>query len=191
MIVLDAVRDPEACRRAKIAALEDDALREDDSRIRFGARDGIPDGAAFHLDVITAFHARLDAIEGEIVRRGVGSVHLRPRPAEDRPRAADLASEQHLNGGALFSLLALIDQDKGLAVALVDRAGPVGVDGEVEPIQFDVTGGALLDVPRPAPIAVARDEDVSVETPALCHVTLQIVADDRWATHGCQGRRNS
>jgi hypothetical protein len=31
MIIPDAVRDPEASRRAEIAALEDDSLREDDA----------------------------------------------------------------------------------------------------------------------------------------------------------------
>ena len=108
MIVLDAARDPEAGRRAEIAALEDDALRKRDAGIRFGAGDRIPNRAAFHLDVLTALDARLDAIEGEIVRGGVGAMHLRPRPAEDRPRPPDLASEKHFNRRALRSLCALI-----------------------------------------------------------------------------------
>src|SRR5437870_12163923 len=109
-------------------------------------------------------------------------MHLRPRPAEDRPRPPDLASEKLFNRRALRSICALIDQDKSLAVALVDRAGPVDVDGEAQPIQLDVARGSLLDVPRPAPfafargrsrievagttpIAVARDKDFSVEAP--------------------------
>src|SRR5207244_144443 len=103
---------------------------------------------------------------------------------------------------------ALIDQEKRLAVALMDRAGPVGVDGEVQPIQLDVAGGALLDVPRPAAfafargrsrievagtakIAVARDEDFSSEAPALRHVKPQIVGDDGLALEVYQARGNS
>src|SRR5216684_6644561 len=156
MIVLDAVRDPEARRHAEIATLEDDSLREDDAGMRLGARHGIPDWAAFDLDVFTAFDARLDAIEGKIVRGGVGPMHLRPRPAEDGPRPANLASEKPFNGRTLRSIRARIDQDQRLAVALVDRAGPVGVDGEIQPIQLDVPRGARVDVPRPAPFAFAR-----------------------------------
>src|SRR5438128_9028698 len=74
----------------------------------------------------------------------------------------------------------------------MDRAGPVGVDGEVQPIQLDAARGALLDVPRPAPfafargrsrievagtapIAVARDEDFSLEAPALRHGNLRLL----------------
>src|ERR1700694_4719790 len=106
MIVLDAVRDPEACRRAEIAALEDNSLRENDAGIRFGARYRIPDWAAFDLDVLAAFDARLDAIEDEIVRGGVGAMPLRPRPAEDRPRPPDLASEKRFNRRALRSICA-------------------------------------------------------------------------------------
>ena len=50
---------------------------------RFGAGDGIPDGPAGYLDVLAARDVRVDAVEGQAVRRGVGAMHLRPRPAED------------------------------------------------------------------------------------------------------------
>src|SRR5437867_1833274 len=187
MVVFDAVRDAEAGRRAEIAALEDNALRENDARIRLGAGDGIPDRAAFDLDVLAALHARLDAVEREIVGRGGRSMHLRPGPAHHRPRSSHLAPEKHLDRRALGGSCALIDQNDGLAVALVDRAGPVRVDREAQTVQLDVAGRALFDMPRPtsfafagrrsrievartAPVAVARDEDVSVEVPAVCHV---------------------
>src|SRR5438876_952395 len=205
MIVLDTVRDPEASRRAEIAVLEDDSLREDHAGIRFGACYLISDRAAFDLDVLTASEARLDAVERKIVRGGVGPVHLRPRPAEDPPRPSGRASEKDFNRRALRSICARIDQDKGLAVALMDCAGPVDVNGEAQPMQFDVAIGALLDVPRPAPfafsggrsrieiagtapIAVARDEDFSAEMPALCHVKPSDRRDDRVAAAACQGR---
>src|SRR5688572_29349225 len=155
MIVLDAAGDPETSRRAEIAALEDNALREDDTGMRFGARDRIPDRAAFDLDVLAAPHACLDAIEGEVVRNGVGPVHLRPRPAEDLPRPPDLSSEERFNRPALRGIRALIDQDQRLAVALMDRAGPIDVDGEVQSIQLDPVIGAVLDVPRPASFALS------------------------------------
>src|SRR5438552_16306065 len=70
MIVLDAVRGPEASRCAEIGALEDDSLWEHDAGIRFGARHRIPDRDAFDLDVLTASEARLHVIEREIVRDG-------------------------------------------------------------------------------------------------------------------------
>src|SRR2546429_789456 len=110
MIVLNTISHPEATRRAEIAALEDNALRKGDAGMRFGARDRIPDRAALHFDVLTASHARVDAIEGEIVRSGVGTVHLRPCPAEDGPGPPDLAAEKLFNRRALRSLCALIDQ---------------------------------------------------------------------------------
>src|SRR5437773_6574457 len=203
MIVFDAVSDPEPRRRAEISVFEDDALRKGDARIRFGAGDRIADRAAFHLDVLTTFHARLDAIEGEIVRGLVRAVHLRPRPAENAPRSPNLASDELFNRRALCSICALIDQDQGLAVAFVNRAGPVDVDGEAQAIEPDVAKRALLDVPRPAafafasgwprvevagtaPIAIARDKHLSIEAPALCHVTPRD-RDDRLTATPCQG----
>jgi hypothetical protein len=196
MIVLDAVGHPEAGGRTEIAVLEDDSLREADAGMRFGARDWIPDRAAVDVDVLTASHPRPDAIEREIVRDGVRPVHLRPRPAEDCPGPPDFPVEKCFNRRALRGICALVDEDKGLAVALVDRAGPVGVDGEVQPIQLDVARGAIIDVPRPAsftfargrprvevartaPVAVARDEDSSLEVPAFCHVKPRFARDDR------------
>src|SRR5207249_8144289 len=113
---------------AELASLENDALREDDAWMRFGARDRIPDRPAFHLDVVTALEARLHAIKRESVRGGVGTVHLRPRPAEDFPWAAHFASEQDFNRRALRSIRAVIDQDQRFAVALMDGPWPVDVD---------------------------------------------------------------
>src|SRR6266542_2248488 len=171
---------------AEVATLDNDSLREEDARVRFSACHRLPDGATLDLDVVTAFHACPDAIEDEIIWNGVGPVHLRPCPGEDRPRPPDLASEQGFDRRALCSICALIEQDQRLAVALMDRAWPVDVDGEAQAIQVDVAIRTLLDVPRPAPfafalcrqrievartapVAVASDENFSVEVPALCH----------------------
>ncbi len=150
MIVLDAVGDPETSRRAELAVLENDSLRENDAGMRFGARDRIPDRTAFDLHVPPASEACPHAIEDEIVRDRVGPVHLRPCPAQDLPRSPDLASEERFNRRALRRIRALIDQDKRLAVALMDRAGPIDVDGKIQPVQLDLAIGAFLDVPRPA-----------------------------------------
>src|SRR5262245_12708327 len=107
MVVLDAVRDPEACRRAQIGLLDDDSLWEHDAGIALGARYRISDRAAFDLDVLTTFESRLHAVEGEIVRGRVGAMHLGPRPAEDSPRPPDLPSEKHFNRRALRRICAL------------------------------------------------------------------------------------
>src|SRR2546423_10105689 len=78
VIVLDPIRDSKASRRAEIAALDDDALGEDDARMRFGARDRIADRATLDHHLLTASEARLDAIEHEIVRDGIRPVDRWP-----------------------------------------------------------------------------------------------------------------
>src|SRR6185295_8236321 len=57
MIVLDAVGDPEAGRRAEIATLEDDSFRKDHAGIRFGPGNRIAYRAALDLHILTAFDA--------------------------------------------------------------------------------------------------------------------------------------
>ena len=100
MIVLDAARDAEARRRAEICALDDDALREDDAGMRFGARDGIADRTAVDLDELAASQARVDAVERELVRdantaRAPSATSSRGFPTVRRPclrRATSIAA---------------------------------------------------------------------------------------------------
>src|SRR4029077_19150732 len=127
-IVLDAFRDAKAGSRAEIAVLEDDALRQDDGRERFGGGHGIPNRGAFDFNIASAFETRLDAVEREIVRDRQRSMYFGPRPTQNSPRPADLATEEHLYRGSLRRIGELIDQQKRLAVPFMDRAGPVGID---------------------------------------------------------------
>src|SRR5687767_7376328 len=135
MVVLDAARDPEAGSGSEIAPFEDDALREGDTGMDLGARDRILDRPAFDLDVGAALQARVDAIEGEFIRTVERPVHFWPRPAKDSPRSSNLTTEQFLNSGTLPRVRALIDEDEGFAVALMDGTGPIGKDGEVQAIE--------------------------------------------------------
>src|SRR5262249_36115491 len=95
-----------------------------------------------------------------------------------------------------------VDQDQRLAVALMDRARPVDVYRKAQAVQPDIVGEAVLDVPRPSafafafrrrrvevagtpPIAVARDQDLSIETPALRHIVYlirRLTALPSWST---------
>src|SRR5882672_4337151 len=125
-------------------------------------------------------------------------MNLRPRPGEDTPRAADLAAEQHFDRGSLRVVRVLVDQDHAFAIALVNRTRPVDEHGKVQTIQLHVAGGSLIDMPRPAafalaggrsrvevagtaPVAVARDEHASIESPALEHIGTSASLDDRGA----------
>jgi hypothetical protein len=104
---------------------------------------------------------------------------------------------------ALRGICALVDQNKPLAVALVDCAGPVDEHGEVQPVEPDVAERALLDVPAPpafafaggrgcievagaAPIAVAGDENFSAQVPAIRHVTPRV--PQQWIGTGTVSR---
>src|SRR6476620_3374652 len=118
-------------------------------------------------------------------------MHLWPGPAQNAPWPADLASDKSFNRCALRGIRALVDQNKSLAVAFVDRPGPIDEHGEVQSIEPNVAKHALLDVPAPsafafaarrgrievaraAPVAVARDENFSVQMPAIRHVTPRV-----------------
>src|SRR4051812_22787175 len=111
--------------------------------MHFGTRNGITDRAALDLDKVTALEARVHAIEREFVRDRIRTVDLRPRPPQHAPRSTDRAADERFDRRALAGIRALIDEDERLAVALVDRAGPVGVDGEVETIERDAAVGPV------------------------------------------------
>src|SRR4029450_9065133 len=132
MIIGDAARNAEPSRRTEVGALDDDALRQHDTRIRLGAGDWIFDRTAVDLDELAAFESRPHSIEGEIVRDGIRPVHLRPRPAQDSPRPADLAAGEQFDRGTLTGIGALVDQDERLAIALMDCTGPCDVYREVQ-----------------------------------------------------------
>ena len=191
MIVLYAVGDPEKSARAEIAALEDDPFRKNDAGMRFGTGYGISDGPTLDFEVLAASDARIDAIERQCVRDSVRPVHLWPGPAQNAPWPADFASDKSLNRLALRGIRALVDQNNSLAVPFVDRPGPIDEHGEVQPVEPDIAKRSLLDVPAPsafafaarrgrievagaAPIAVARDENFSVQVPAIRHVTPRV-----------------
>ena len=79
-------------------------------------------------------------------------MYFRPGPGQDAPGPADLASDQRFNRPPLRGTRPRIDQNDGLAVALVNGAGPVDVDGEVQAVELDPVTGSFLDVPGPAPL---------------------------------------
>src|SRR5262249_23014602 len=156
--------------------------------------DWIPDRAAVDLDVLAALEMAPDAIEDQIVGGGEGAVHFRPGPGQNSPRSADLAPEQDFDRPALRGVRLLVDQDERLAAALMDRAPPVDVPRKAQPIQPDVVRDSVLDVPRPSalalafrgqrvevagttPVAVARDDDLAVEAPALRHLGNSVRRD--------------
>jgi len=191
MIVFYAVGDPEKSARAKVAALEDDSFRKNDAGMRFGPRYGISNGATVDFEVLAAADACIDAIERQFVRDSVRAVHFWPGPAQNAPWPADFASDKSFNRLALRDIRALVDQNNSLAVPFVDRPGPIDEHREVQPVEPDVTKRTLLDVPAPsafafaarrrrievaraAPIAVARDENLSVQVPAIRHVTPRV-----------------
>ena len=204
MIVGDSAGHPEPRRRPEIPFLEDDALRQQHARIGLGAADRILDRRPFDFDVVAALQPGLDAVEDQIVRGGVRTVDLRPCPGQHSPRAADFAAEQGFNRGPLPGVGTFVDQKKALAVALVNRPRPVRVDGKIHIVEHDVTGRSRVDVPRPAafafaggrrrvevagtpPVAIARGEYSSVQSPALEHRWEPLVLDDRGGMPGCQG----
>src|SRR5262245_27845089 len=78
-----------------------------------------------------------------------------PRPGEHTPRAAHLAAHERRDGTSLMIVGALVEQKQPLAIALMDRTGPVDVNREVEPVERHVLEGAALDVPRPSALALA------------------------------------
>jgi hypothetical protein len=191
MIVLYAVGDPEKGARAKISALEDDSLRKDDAGMRFGPRYGISNGATVDFEVLAASDTCIDAIERQFVRDAVRTVHLWPGPAQNAPWPADFASDKSFNRRALRGIRAIVVQNNSLDVPFVDRPGPFDEHGEVQPVEPDVAKRSHLDVPAPsafafparrgrievagaAPIAVARDENFSVQVPAVRHVTPRV-----------------
>ena len=203
MIVLYAVGDPEKSARAKIAALEDDSFRKNDAGMRFGTGYGISDGPTLDFEVLAASDARIDAIERQCVRDGVRTVHLWPGPAQNAPWPADFTSDKSFNRRALRGIRALVDQHKSLAVPFVDRPGPIDEHGEVQPVEPDVAKRTLLDVPAPsafafaarggrievtgtAPIAVARNENFSVQVPAIRHVIPRVPQTVDWHGWSCQ-----
>src|SRR5439155_14624213 len=91
VVVAEAARQAKLLGRSEIAALEDDALRQHDTGMRFGAGHGIANRGAHYLDVVAAFDARPDAVEREVERHEKRPVYFRPGPAKDAPRAADFA----------------------------------------------------------------------------------------------------
>src|SRR5687768_4311069 len=148
--------------------------------MRFGASDGVADRATLDLEMLAAPDTRVDSIERQGIRGSVGTVHLWPGPAQNSPRPPDLAADKCFDPRALDGICSLVDQDDRLAVALMDCARPVDEDREVQPVEPDVAERAFLDVPAPAafafaggrgrievaraaPIAVARDENFSVQ----------------------------
>ncbi len=88
--------------------------------------------------------------------------------------------------GALATIRLVVDQYHGFTVTLVNRTRPVHVDGEVEAVESCVVIDSFIDMPRPAalafpgsgprvevawatPIAVACNENLSVEMPSIAH----------------------
>src|SRR3990170_3463423 len=191
MIVLDSAAEAEMSRHAEIASLEDDSLRQQDAGMRLRPRHGIFYRPALDFQMLATFDACFDSVEGQVESDDVRPVDLWPGPAEHAPRPADLSADQGLDRLALRGIGALVDQDDTLAVALMDRAGPVDEDGEVQSIEPDFPKCAVLDVPYPpalafaggwqrvevawtAPVAVARDERLALQEPGFGHRNLEL-----------------
>src|SRR5205814_2661094 len=103
------------------------------------------------------------------------------------PRSANCAADQRFDGAPLRGISARVDQHETFAATFMNGAGPVDVHRKVQAIESSWAVHSLLDVPRPSafafpgrrrrvkvagttPIAVAGDEDLSVQVPAFSHL---------------------
>ena len=155
---------------------------------------GILDGRALHFDIVSALRTRVDAVEYDVVRDRIRSVYLWPRPSQRFPWPADLPAEQRLDRRALGLISALVEQEKRLAVALMNGPWPIRINRKTQAVEPHVAVSAAVDLPRPAalalprgwtrievagatPVAVTRDEHFSRELPLFGHrnpLTLQL-----------------
>src|SRR5687768_998643 len=189
MVVLDPTRHAESGRTAEIGSLYDYSFRKHNTWMGFGARHRIANRSALDFEVLATFDPSVDAVECQIIMDTVGAVDLRPRPAKNAPRPADLAADQRLDLFPLSCIGTLIDQDDCFAVTLMNCSGPVDEDGEGQPIQPDISPRAVLDVPYPpafafagcrqrvevtgtTPITVAGNQHLSVQVPRVGHENL-------------------
>jgi hypothetical protein len=192
MLVCEGTAHVEALRRAEVTPLDDDALRQDDTRMSLGPGDGISYRLELELEHVAGAHGRGDTVEVNLVWDRMRPVHRWPRPAEHTPGTAHVTPDERRDRLALLFVRALVEEDQRPTVALVDGAGPLDDDGEVETVERDVPVASLVHVPGPpsftvivrrvrveiartAPVAVACDQYRAAQPPLLAHHTIRQV----------------
>src|SRR5258708_40273652 len=143
--------------------------------------DGITDRLQFEFDEIPDRRSRVVLRHVHVEASGIRS-HEIVGLLEEAPGTAELPLQYACQGRPLRRVGAIVKVADGAAASLVDRRGPVREQRGAQAVEANVIDVPLLDDPDPAafavaaarprvevagaaPIAIAGDEDVTIQLP--------------------------